>query len=60
MARIVLDLPLHFALDTGVRVCISHVNQVERLDDAQLPSLVPLARVLAPLRGAMPQAGAAA
>lgn len=45
MARIVFDLPEHFAFATVVQVYISHVNQGGHLDNAQLLSLVSEARV---------------
>lgn len=45
MARIVFDLPQHFAFSTEVQVYISHVNQGGHLDNAQLLSLVSEARV---------------
>lgn len=45
MARIVFDLPAHFAFSTDLQVYISHVNQGGHLDNAQLLSLVSEARV---------------
>ncbi|EER58199.1 conserved hypothetical protein [Acidovorax delafieldii 2AN] len=45
MARIVFDLPAHFAFSTEMQIYISHVNQGGHLDNAQLLSLVSEARV---------------
>ena len=45
MARIVFELPAHFGFATELQVYISHVNQGGPLDNAQLLSLVPEARV---------------
>lgn len=45
MARIIFDLPAHFAFSTEVQIYISHVNQGGHLDNAQLLSLVSEARL---------------
>jgi len=45
MARIVFELPAHFAFSTEVQIYISHVNQGGHLDNAQLLSLVSEARL---------------
>ncbi|WP_353235900.1 thioesterase family protein [Diaphorobacter ruginosibacter] len=45
MARIVFELPAHFAFATEVQIYISHVNQGGHLDNAQLLSLVSEARL---------------
>ncbi|MBF5002634.1 acyl-CoA thioesterase [Diaphorobacter caeni] len=45
MARIIFDLPDHFAFSTEVQIYISHVNQGGHLDNAQLLSLVSEARL---------------
>lgn len=45
MARIIFELPDHFAFSTEVQIYISHVNQGGHLDNAQLLSLVSEARL---------------
>ena len=45
MASIVFDLPPHFGFATELQIYISHVNQGDHLDNAQLLTLVSEARV---------------
>jgi len=45
MSRIQFELPDHFIFATDIQIYISHVNQGGHLDNAQLLTLVPEARV---------------